>query len=105
MNKHLLYLVTIILASCGQEKKKSPNVFFAGEIVNPTSKQVFLYRNATVVDSVELDINNRFAFEVESIEEGLHHFNHGPENQVFHHCRSLNLKNQEFHHHLCLQYK
>ena len=81
MNKHLLYLVTIILASCGQEKKKSPNVFFAGEIVNPTSKQVFLYRNATVVDSVELDINNRFAFEVESIEEGLHHFNHGPENQ------------------------
>ncbi len=81
MNKHLLYLFAFIFASCSQDEKKSSNVFFAGEIVNPTSNQVFLYKDGDVLDSVKLDSNNRFSLTLQSVEEGLHHFNHGPENQ------------------------
>ncbi len=81
MSKHLLYLFILVLAGCSQEKKKSPNVFFAGEIVNPTSKQVFLYRGNVILDSANLDNKNRFSFELPAIEEGLHHFNHGREYQ------------------------
>jgi len=81
MQKHLLYLFILVLAGCNQEKKKSPSVFFAGEIVNPTSTKVFLSKDDQVIDSVLLDQNNRFSFQLSSIEEGLHHFNHGPENQ------------------------
>ena len=81
MSKHLLYLFVLALSSCSQNEKKSSNVFFAGEIVNPTSTQVFLYRNDIVLDSTKLDAKNRFSFQLESVEEGLHHFNHGPENQ------------------------
>ncbi len=77
MQKHLLYLFILVLAGCSQEKKKSPNVFFAGEIVNPTSNQVFLYRGNVILDSAKLNENNRFAFKLPSIEEGLHHFEHG----------------------------
>jgi hypothetical protein len=81
MNKHLFYLIALVFASCSQDKEKSPNVFFAGEIVNPTSEKVFLFKNDKVLDSALLDENNRFSFQLTAIEEGLHHFNHGPENQ------------------------
>jgi len=81
MNKHLLYLFVLVLAGCSQEKKKSPSVFFAGEIVNPTSKQIFLYRGDVILDSAILDNNNRFSFKIPSVDEGLHHFNHGKEYQ------------------------
>lgn len=76
MNKHLLYLFIFVLASCSTVEKKSPNVFFAGEIVNPTSDYVVLFKDNIVVDSAKLDTNNRFAFELNSASEGLYHFTH-----------------------------
>jgi len=81
MNKHLLYLFTIIFASCNTADKNSSNVYFAGEIVNPTNDYVVLYKDNIVVDSAKLDAKNRFSFEINSINEGLHHFNHQPELQ------------------------
>ncbi|MFK7812457.1 MAG: peroxiredoxin family protein [Maribacter sp.] len=81
MNKHLLYFFILVLAGCNQDEKKSPKVFFAGEIVNPTSTMVFLSKDDQVLDSVLLDENNRFSFDLPSIKEGLHHFNHGREYQ------------------------
>lgn len=76
MNKHLLYLFIFILASCSTVEKTSPSVFFAGEIVNPTSDYVVLFKDNIVVDSAKLDTNNRFAFELNSASEGLYHFTH-----------------------------
>lgn len=81
MNKHLLYLFLLVLAGCSQEKKKSLNVFFAGEIVNPTSEHILLYRGGVILDSARLDNNNRFSFKIPAVDEGLHHFNHGKEYQ------------------------
>jgi hypothetical protein len=81
MNKKLLYLFLFILAGCNESKKKSPTVFFSGEIVNPTSKHVVLYKGDVVIDSSTLDENNMFAFKLDSIEDGLYHFNHSPEYQ------------------------
>lgn len=76
MNKHLLYLFIFVLASCNTVEKNSPNVFFAGEIVNPTSDYVVLFKDNIVVDSAKLDAKNRFAFELNSASEGLYHFTH-----------------------------
>lgn len=81
MDKKLLYLFPFILASCGIGEKKSPNVFFAGEIVNPTSKHVVLYKGDHLIDSTQLDKDNRFSFNLDSISDGLYHFNHAPELQ------------------------
>jgi len=81
MVKHLLYLFTFILASCATGEKSSPNVFFAGEIVNPTSNYVHLFKGDKVIDSAKLDDRNRFSFELDSVTEGLHHFTHDPEIQ------------------------
>ncbi|MBU2946146.1 transaldolase [Zobellia uliginosa] len=80
MNRNLLYLFFIFLGSCAAEKK-SPSVFFSGEIVNPTSDHIVLLKGDIVIDSAELDEDNRFAFTLDSISEGLYHFNHDPELQ------------------------
>lgn len=74
MNKQLLYLFVLVLAGCSQDEKKSPSVFFAGEIVNPNSDYVVLYKDNVVLDSAKLDNNNRFSFVLGDIDEGLHHF-------------------------------
>ena len=81
MNKILLLLISIILCSCVTDKKVNSKVLFAGEIVNPTSDYIVLYRGEEALDSVALDEENRFAIELDSVEEGLHHINHYPELQ------------------------
>lgn len=84
MIKNLLYLLIIFLASCNVSKENSTMVYFSGEIVNPTSKHVVLYKGDVVVDSSTLDENNMFSFKLDSIENGLYHFNHAPEYQYVH---------------------
>lgn len=81
MGKTFLYFFLFVLAGCGKGKTDSPNVFFGGEIVNPTSDQVILYNGDVAVDSAKLDEQNRFSFSLDSITEGLYHFNHNPELQ------------------------
>ena len=81
MNKSLLLLSVILICSCATQEKDHSKVLFAGEIVNPTSDYVILYKGDNALDSVALDDNNRFAIELDSVEEGLHHFYHYPELQ------------------------
>ena len=81
MNKNLLYLFLFSLIGCGVQEKKSPTVYFAGEIVNPTSDYVVLHKDDVVIDSARLDKDNRFSFALNSINDGLYHFDHSPELQ------------------------
>ena len=55
--------------------------FFGGKVKNPKGKYVYLSRDKKVIDSARLDDHNKFAFELDSIKEGLYVFNHGPEFQ------------------------
>jgi len=81
MPKKLLYLFVFVLASCSQGERKSPNVFFAGEIVNPTNEYVVLYKGDAIIDSAKLDDHNRFTFKLDSASNGLYHFFHPGEYQ------------------------
>ncbi|MEM9649339.1 MAG: transaldolase [Bacteroidota bacterium] len=81
MIRFLLGLSLVSILSCTGRSGDCPTVFFGGEIVNPTSDYVVLYRNDSYIDSVKLDDNNRFAFKLGGIEEGLYHFDHSPEQQ------------------------
>ncbi|MGB5553383.1 MAG: transaldolase [Flavobacteriaceae bacterium] len=81
MIKKILCLFLFALVSCGKEDTKSPNVFFAGEIVHPTNDYVVLYKGEVVIDSAKLDDNNRFTFDLDTAANGLYHFYHNPELQ------------------------
>ncbi len=81
MMTKLFYPLLFLLVGCGEVMNHSTKVFFAGEIVNPTSKHVVLFKGDQVVDSAALDKQNRFAFSFDSLPQGLYHFNHSPELQ------------------------
>ncbi len=81
MIRLLLGLSFLSILACSEKSRECPSVFFGGEIVNPTSEYVVLYKNDTYVDSVKLDEGNRFSFNLQGIEEGLYHFDHSPELQ------------------------
>ncbi|NER13352.1 hypothetical protein GWK08_07880 [Leptobacterium flavescens] len=77
----LLAFFTLIACSCTSEKTSSV-AYFGGEIINPNDSYVVLYKNDEVIDSVELDENNRFFIQLEEgYKEGLYHFVHRPEEQ------------------------
>ncbi len=67
------------LASCGVVDKQSSSVYFAGEIVNPTTEFVVLYKDDQVIDSAKLDSKNRFKISFRTPSEGLYHFDHSPQ--------------------------
>ncbi|MEO0572276.1 MAG: transaldolase [Bacteroidota bacterium] len=81
MRQLLLFFSFVSLLSCAENGTPPGTVYFAGEIVNPTSDYVVLYKNEAVVDSARLDENDRFSFTLENLEEGLHHFKHAPQLQ------------------------
>ena len=81
MPRILLLLFIGSLLSCSDNTKTKDTVYFGGEIVNPTSDYVVLFKHDMVIDSAKLDENNRFSFRLENIEEGLHHFYQAPEQQ------------------------
>jgi len=81
MKRYLPLLLILGFLSCSTSKKELDTVYFAGEIVNPTSEYVVLYKGSSVIDSAQLDGNNRFSFSLNLIDDGLYHFNHEPEYQ------------------------
>ncbi|MBU2996069.1 transaldolase [Cellulophaga baltica] len=67
------------LIGCNSSDNKT--TIFAGEIVNPTSETVILYKDDIVVDSAQLDMHNRFSITLNNIDEGLYNFRHAPQYQ------------------------
>lgn len=81
MIRFLFCLLVLFIWSCGEKGKDNSSVFFAGEIVNPTTDKVVLFRGDQPLDTAFLDENNRFSMRLDSVTEGLHHFQHHPEEQ------------------------
>ena len=66
-------------------KKKQNNptsAFFGGQIINPSSDFLSLYKYGQRIDSLPLDENNRFAQRYDSLQFGLFKMEHLPENQM-----------------------
>lgn len=79
MKKGLLILVCVLAYSCGVIDKRPSPVYFGGEIVNPTTPYVVLFKDDQVIDSAKLDRNNRFKINFIAESEGLYHFDHSPQ--------------------------
>ncbi|MBT8322545.1 MAG: transaldolase, partial [Eudoraea sp.] len=81
MTRFLFCLCILFVWSCGEKDSNTSSVFFAGEIVNPTTNKVVLYKGDTPLDTAFLDMSNRFVMKLDSVSAGLHHFQHHPEEQ------------------------
>lgn len=81
----LLLLIPFIFlfASCKTSEQKTTNTtYFGGEIINPTSDYVYLSNtDDEKLDSVKLNDDNTFLFEIDSLKSGIYHFSHKPQYQ------------------------
>ena len=73
----LLWL-TAIVTSCSH-KVDSNRIFFGGQIVNPSSTYVTLYKDNKTIDSLPLNLNYRFFKYYDSLESGIYKIEHIPE--------------------------
>ncbi|TAI49033.1 TlpA family protein disulfide reductase [Flagellimonas allohymeniacidonis] len=81
MTRLLLSLSLMLVLACSEKSGECPSIVLTGEIVNPTSDYVVLYKDDMVIDSAKLNENHHFSFNLQGIEEGLYHFDHSPELQ------------------------
>ncbi|WP_299368407.1 hypothetical protein [Winogradskyella sp.] len=59
------------------------HAYIGGEIINPKNESVVLYNTeGLVVDSLTLDVNNRFIYKIKDLQPGLYSFTHGGEYQL-----------------------
>jgi hypothetical protein len=79
MKRTFLFLLWLITNSCGVIDKSPASIYFAGQIVNPTSPYVVLYKDDQIIDSARLDKQNRFKINFKTNTEGLYHFDHNPQ--------------------------
>jgi len=82
--KQLIVLLLVITTffGCNSNDNTCGEAFIGGEIINPNNTFVTLYRDSSPLDTLYLDDNNRFSYQIETLEPGLHSFYHGGEYQI-----------------------
>lgn len=76
----LLFLGLISL-SCNKEKQETQSIFLAGQIINPSSRNVTLYGGNRTVETFGLDDQLRFQKIFDSLPNGIYKLEHLPEYQ------------------------
>lgn len=74
-------LSMLVLTGCDYSGGKDTVTFFGGKIKNPKDDYVYFSKGMEVLDSARLDVNNKFSFQLDSLELGLYTFKHGAEFQ------------------------
>ncbi len=83
MRYFVFILSFILLFGCKKDNAINTNyAYIGGEIINPNTDHVIIYTADSVIDTLQLDSNNRFIYKIDSLKPGLFFFKHSPENQV-----------------------
>jgi len=80
-NFFILIIAGIFFNSCYKEVTDS-RVFFGGQIINPSSNYLILYKNNSTIDCLLLDSNNSFKRSFNYLEPGVYKIEHIPEYQT-----------------------
>ncbi len=76
---HILLLLLLIFITSCEKYIPSNKFFFGGQIVNPSSTYVTLYKDNKKIDSLTLNNNYRFFKYYDSLESGIYKIEHIPE--------------------------
>ena len=82
MAKSFLFLGLCLLLGCNTSVDAPTSAFFGGQIINPSSDYISLYKYDQRIDSLGLNEKNRFLRKYDSLDFGLFKMEHLPENQM-----------------------
>ncbi|NNK73625.1 MAG: hypothetical protein HKO94_10575, partial [Flavobacteriaceae bacterium] len=77
-----LALIGLTLLACSNKNLSCGTAYFGGEIINPNNDHIILYDSNEPIDTLYLDMSNRFSYTIENLNPGLYSFVHGGEYQV-----------------------
>ena len=76
------FYIGLLFCICSCTSNSTPDgVFLGGQIINPSSEKVSLYKNNKLLDTIFLDEKNRFSRSYDSLKYGIYKFEHFPESQ------------------------
>lgn len=76
-------LLGIAIGCTSTKKGTNPYAYIGGEIINPKNDAIVIYNtDGELVDSLQLDSNNRFIHKIENLNPGLYLVTHGGEYQT-----------------------
>ena len=75
----IFLMIWLCTASSCKKKVYSDRIFFGGQIVNPSSTYVTLYKDNKTIDSLPLNLNYRFFKYYDSLDSGIYKIEHIPE--------------------------
>jgi hypothetical protein len=78
----ILAFAVISIVACKTENNSCGQAYFGGEIINPANNHVVLHDDSSIIDTLYLDNENRFSYNIEALSPGLHSFFHGGEYQI-----------------------
>lgn len=70
-----------VAISCTKKETTNGAVYFGGQIINPKSDKVYVYKDEQLLDSAKLDNRRKFSMTMEDIPEGMYSFVHGNQYQ------------------------
>src|SRR5690606_12214171 len=76
MNKLLLLPLLLVFIACSESKESDSGAWFGGQIINPTTDHIILTKNDVVVDTINLNNENKFLYHLDSVEKGTYNFIH-----------------------------
>ncbi|WP_242206245.1 TlpA family protein disulfide reductase [Aestuariivivens insulae] len=78
-----LLILAITCFGCKKDTRSSDRnyAYFGGQVINPKSNFVVLYKSENVLDTILLDGNNRFIHKIDNLKAGFYTFRHGDEIQ------------------------
>ena len=79
---YFFFIYTITFSSCSLKKDNFSGIFLGGQIVNPTSRNVTLYKGTRPLEMFVLDENLRFQKKYDSLASGIYKLEHLPEYQT-----------------------
>ena len=76
----MLFLLSLI--SCNKDFKESDyKAYFGGEVLNPTNRFIYFSKDGVVIDTIQLQKDNTFFVQFDSLAPGMYTFKHDPEYQ------------------------
>ena len=76
-------LIALLALSCKHDKGMAGDTaFLGGEIINPNTDYVIIYKSEQVLDTVKLDSHNRFSYTINDLQPGFYTFRNGGEIQM-----------------------
>ena len=82
MKTSFIVFFLLFCYSCEFNQYNRSGIFFGGQIVNPSSREVTLYQGNKVVETLKLDKTIRFQKKFDSIVSGIYKLEHFPEFQT-----------------------